>query len=302
MSTFWSVWIMFLVVLNMGITLFLFIWGLRVHIPSLSDGTTGHVWAHGAIREGLHRLPTWWVVLSASMFIGGIGYLVLYPGFGAHKGVLGWTAHGQLARAVAVNDAKLGEAMRRFELYSVEQLATDPTALDVGERLFGDNCAACHGYDAGGNTLLGAPALADGKWLYGGDGETILHSIANGRSGVMPPWESLGERNVKNLAQYVLSLSERPHDAAAAATAKPMFATCAACHGADGRGNQALGAPNLTDAVWLYGGSPQAIERSIRGGRQGHMPSWGDRLGEGQMRALAAYVYRLSRDGQKQAN
>lgn len=300
MTTFWSVWIMFLVVLNMGITLFLFVWGVRVHIPSLSDGTTGHVWAHGTIREGLKRLPTWWVVLSVCMYIGGIGYLVLYPGFGAHKGVLGWTAHGQLAEAVAVNDAKLGKALRSFHLYSVEDLSRDPTALTVGERLYGDNCAACHQYDGSGNILVGAPDLSDDIWLYGGDGATILESIEEGRGGVMPPWESLGSDNVSNLTQYVLSLSGRPHDPAAAAAGEPMFATCAACHGADGRGNPALGAPDLTDDFWLHGGSLERIRHTIAKGRTGNMPSWQDRLGDGQMRAIAAYVYQLSHDGQTQ--
>lgn len=302
MSIFWSVWVMFLVVLNLGITLFLFIWGIGVRIPTLTDGTTGHVWAHGAIREGVNRLPMWWILVSAAMFIGGIGYLVLYPGFGAHEGKLGWTAHGELARDVAANEATLGQTMQRFELYSVEQLSTDPTALQMGKRLFEDDCAACHQRNATGNVLVGAPNLVDGEWLYGGDGQTILASIEDGRSGVMPPWSSLGEQNVKNLAQYVLSLSGRKHDAAAAAAAKPMFATCAACHGADGKGNKALGAPNLTDDIWLHGGSLADIEKSIHDGREGHMPAWKGRLTSARMRVLAAYVYHLSHREQEGNN
>ena len=294
MSTFWSVWVMFLVVFNMGLTLFLFIWGLRVRIPTLTDGTTGHVWAHGAIREGVKRLPTWWVLISSAMFIAGIGYLILYPGFGAHEGKLKWTSHGELARDVAANNATLGQTLERFKLYPVEKLARDPVALQVGKRLFEDNCEACHQRSGKGNALVGAPDLTDDVWLYGGDGEAILASIERGRSGVMPPWGSLGEQNVKNLAQYVLSLSGREHDQAAAAAAKPMFATCAACHGADGKGNQALGAPNLTDDVWLHGSSLADIEQTIRDGREGHMPAWNERLGEARSRAVAAYVYHLS--------
>ncbi len=294
MSTAWSIWVMFLVVFNMGITFFLYIWAQRVDIPTLTDGTTGHVWAHGAIREGVKRLPTWWVVLSAAGFAWGIIYLVLYPGFGANKGLLGWTAHKQLAAAVAENQVKLGGTMERFELFSIEQLSQDEVALHVGRRLFGDNCAACHQHDASGNTLMGAPDLRDDVWLYGGDGDTILASIATGRNGVMPPWESLGEQNVKNLAQYVLSLSGREHDAKMAAAGKPMFATCAACHGADGTGNPALGAPNLTDDVWLHGSTVADIEHTIGKGRSGHMPAWSSRLGKAQMRAVAAYVYHLS--------
>jgi cytochrome c oxidase cbb3-type subunit 3 len=286
---------MFLVVLNLGITLFLFLWGPHVKIPVQPDQTTGHAWAHGTIREGLRPLPRWWLLLSASMFVGGIGYLVLYPGFGNHKGLLHWTAHGQLARAVAANDAKLAPLMQRFRLYPVEQLAGDPDAQQLGRRLFDDNCAACHGRDARGNQALGAPDLTDDDWLYGGTGKDIASSIHDGRGGVMPPWNSLGKQTDANLAQYVLGLSGAPHDAAMAAAAEPIFkATCAACHGADGKGNQGVGAPNLTDRIWLHGGSPAEILATIRDGRQGHMPNWDKRLDDDQIHVLAAFVYHLS--------
>lgn len=294
MSTGWSLWVMFLVVLNLGITFFLFLWGPRVKIPTEPDGTSGHVWAHGVLREGVRKLPVWWIVLSGSMFLAGFTYLALFPGFGSFKGLLGWTAHGELANNVAANDAKLGELIKRFRLYPVEQLANDPAAQQLGWRLFEDNCAACHGREGKGNQLVGAPNLTDSDWLYGGDGKAITTSIHDGRAGVMPPWASLGETNVKNLAQYVLSLSGSPHDAAKAAAAKPLFATCAACHGPDGKGNQALGAPNLTDHIWLHGGSVADIEATIRGGRQGHMPVWSPRLTDDQIHVLAAYVYHLS--------
>jgi cytochrome c oxidase cbb3-type subunit 3 len=295
MSAGWSLWVMFLVVLNLGITLFLFLWGPHVKIPVQPDQTTGHAWAHGTIREGLRPLPRWWLLLSASMFVGGIGYLVLYPGFGNHKGLLHWTAHGQLARAVAANDAKLAPLMQRFRLYPVEQLAGDPDAQQLGRRLFDDNCAACHGRDARGNQALGAPDLTDDDWLYGGTGKDIASSIHDGRGGVMPPWNSLGKQTDANLAQYVLGLSGAPHDAAMAAAAEPIFkATCAACHGADGKGNQGVGAPNLTDRIWLHGGSPAEILATIRDGRQGHMPNWDKRLDDDQIHVLAAFVYHLS--------
>jgi cytochrome c oxidase cbb3-type subunit III len=294
MSLFWSLWIMFLVVLNMGITLFLFLWAPRAKIPVQQDGTSGHVWAHGVLREGVHKLPLWWIVLSTTMFVCGFAYLAIFPGFGRFKGLLGWTSHGELAAKVAANDAKLNELMKRFSLYPIEQLSGDAQALQLGQRLFGDNCAACHGRAATGNPLLGAPDLTDSDWLYGGDGKAIFTSIHDGRSGVMPPWASLGEENVKNLAQYVLSLSGRPHDEKRAEAAKPLFATCAACHGPDGKGNQALGAPNLTDQIWLHGGTVTDIETTIRGGRQGHMPAWSPRLTDDQIRVLAAYVYHLS--------
>jgi cytochrome c oxidase cbb3-type subunit III len=294
MSLFWSLWIMFLVVLNLGITFFLYLWAPRAKIPVREDGTSGHVWAHGVLREGVRRLPTWWVAMSGAMFVIGFIYLALFPGFGAFKGLLHWTSHGELARNTATNDAKLEELMKRFSLYPIEQLANDPDAQQLGKRLFLDNCAACHGRAATGNQLLGAPNLTDSDWLYGGDGKDIYTSIHDGRSGVMPPWSSLGEDNVKNLAQYVLSLSGRPHDEQATAAAKPLFATCAACHGPEGKGNPALGAPNLTDQIWLHGGTVADIETTIRAGRQGHMPAWSPRLTDDQIRILAAYVYHVS--------
>jgi cytochrome c oxidase cbb3-type subunit 3 len=294
MSTFWSAWVMFLVVLNMGITFFLYLWGPRAKIPTLPDGTSGHVWAHGVLREGVRKLPLWWVLFSGAMFVIGFIYLALFPGFGSFKGLLGWTSHGELAHNVAVNEAALAPLMERFKLYPVEQLASDPAALQMGKVLFEDNCAACHQRSAKGNVALGAPDLSDGDWLYGGSGSDITTSIHDGRSGVMPPWASLGADNVKNLAQYVLSLSGAPHDAAKAAAGQPLFATCAACHGAEGKGNPALGAPNLTDKVWLHGSSVADIEKSIGEGRQGHMPAWSPRLSDEQVRVVAAYVYHLS--------
>ena len=294
MSSGWSLWVMSLIVFNLGITLFLFLWGPRAKIPTLPDGTSGHVWAHGTLREGMRRLPRWWLLFSASMFVAGFIYLALYPGFGNAKGMLGWTSRGQLARDVAANNVKLDDAMKAFDHYTVEQVAYDPAAQQMGRMLFDDNCAACHGRAGKGNPLLGAPDLTDGDWLYGGDGSAITASIHDGRNGVMPPWASLGEDSVNHLVQYVLSLSGAPHDAAMAAAGKPLFATCAACHGADGKGNQALGAPNLTDHIWLYGGSVADIHQTIHDGRQGHMPTWSPRLSNDQIHVLAAYVYRLS--------
>lgn len=292
MSTFWSGWIMFLVVLNLGITLFLFVWGQRVRIPVQADGTSGHVWAHGVLREGVRKLPLWWVLFSGSMFVAGITYLVLYPGFGSNAGMLGWTSQGELKRDVASNDAKLDAVLERLRLYPVEQLADDAAATTIGHRLFLDNCAACHGSQAHGNPLLGAPNLTSGDWLYGGDAQTILTSILDGRRGVMPPFgATFGEDGVANLANYVLSLSGAAHDDAKAALGQPLFAVCSACHGAEGKGNPALGAPNLTDKTWLYGGDLATIETTIRDGRNGVMPAWRARLGEDQARTIAAWVY-----------
>ncbi|MGH8634707.1 MAG: cbb3-type cytochrome c oxidase N-terminal domain-containing protein [Burkholderiales bacterium] len=183
MSDFWSGWVMLLMVVNLGITLFLFLWGLRVAIPTQPDGTSGHVWAHGVLREGVRWLPTWWIVMSAAVFVAGFAYLALYPGFGAFKGLLGWTSHGELARDQSANlklEARLRERIRGK---SVEQLAADPEVQRVGQVLFVDNCAACHGRDAQGNPAIGAPNLIDDDWLYGG---RIRKGDRHGRHGDRP--------------------------------------------------------------------------------------------------------------------
>ncbi len=299
MSNFWSWWVIALIVFNLAISLFLFLWAPHAKIPTLADGTTGHIWAHGTIREGMHRLPVWWIVISFAGFAAAFGYLALYPGFGNFAGHLGWTSHGELASDTATNEKLVNAAMQRFAQLPVEKLATDREALGMGQVLFADNCAACHGSAGHGNQLLGAPNLSDDDWLYGGDGKTILASILEGRQGVMPPWgAAFGEQGVQDLAAYVSSLSQgTPHNAAGVlkvAAGKARFTACAACHGANGKGNPALGAPNLTDATWLYGGSPSAVEASIRNGRNGNMPAWRTRLGDNDARVLAAYVYSLS--------
>lgn len=254
MSPFWSLWVMCLVVLNLGVTFFLFIWGQRVRIPTLDDGTTGHVWAHGILRESVRRLPRWWVFLSASMFAWCVVYLLLYPGFGAYAGLLGWTSGSELQRDTAGNRAILGATLARYATLPTDALASEhPAALQIGARLFMDNCAACHGRDARGNRLLGAPDLADGDWLYGGDDGAVKASIAAGRHGMMPPLgAALGDAGTTQVAHYVLSLSGAAHDAEAAAAGAPLFAMCAGCHGPQGQGNPFLGAPNLADDTWLY--------------------------------------------------
>jgi cytochrome c oxidase cbb3-type subunit 3 len=298
MTTFWSLWIMFLVVLNMGITFFLFIWGQRVKIPVQPDGTSGHVWAHGVLREGVRKLPRWWVFLSASMFAWGFTYLALYPGFGSSKGLLGWTSHGELARDTAANDSALDEHMRYYLTIPALKLAANPAATRIGERLFIDNCSACHGRDAHGNTLLGAPNLTDDDWLYGGDDTALKTSILDGRRGTMPPLgAALGDAGVTNLANYVLGLSGAAHDRTAAAAGQPLFAVCAACHGADAKGNPALGAPNLTDSTWIYGGDLATIRKTILNGRSGVMPGWKSRLDETEVHMIAAWLHAQSRGG-----
>ena len=298
MSAFWSAWIMLLIVVNLGITLFLFVWGTRVPIPTEPDGTTGHVWAHGVLRESVRKLPRWWYALSGSMFVIGLGYLALFPGFGSFKGLLGWTSQSEHAQAVEKNAVKQVDTARALRSSTIEDLAANPTVLRAGAVLFADNCAACHGRDARGNALLGAPNLTDADTLYGGDAKALLASIEDGRRGAMPALgATLGDAAIVDLAHYVKSLSGAVHDETRAALGKRQFAMCAACHGADARGNPALGAPNLTDSTWLYGGDYARIEETIRNGRNGFMPAWRGRLSDDQVRAVTAYVYAQSHRG-----
>lgn len=295
MSTGWSWWVMSLVTFNMGVTFFLFLWAPWAKVPTVADGTTGHSWAGGTIREGVKPLPLWWLLLSCAMFIAAFIYLVLYPGFGNNPGRLGWSAHGEHDQAAAATQARLQPVMQQLAGMSVAQASRDPRALQIGARLFGDNCAACHGRQGQGNQELGAPDLTDTDSLYGRDADSIVASITDGRSGSMPAWKSLGNENVRALTHYVLQLSGQTHDAYLADQGRAVFASnCVACHGPQGHGNPAMGAPNLTDKVWLHGGRPGQIKATISNGRQGHMPAWNERLTNTQIHVVAAYVYQLS--------
>src|SRR5262245_15872600 len=176
MSSFWSNWVIVLTAFNLVFTIVLFVWGLRVTLPTQADGTSGRKWAHGVLREGVRNLPTWWILLSIVVLGVGCLYLVLYQGFGSVAGELKWSSHAQLARETAANNVRLDPELQRLASAPVEQLATDSAALRIGGRLFADNCAACHGAQGLGNQSVGAPNLADADWLYGGDGETIVKS------------------------------------------------------------------------------------------------------------------------------
>jgi cytochrome c oxidase cbb3-type subunit III len=292
MSGFWSKWVIVLVVLNIGLALFLFVWAQIVKIPTEPDGTTGHVWAHGVLRESVRKLPWWWVVYSVIGVVGTIGCLVLFPGLGGFKGVLGWTSAGELQRDTAANQQLLEAALAPLRGLSLEQLAGNATAISIGHRLYLDNCAACHGERALGNTALGAPNLADADSLHGVDPDSVMTSIRDGRVGTMPAWgAALGAEGVKEVAAYVLGFSgvKTPEDWRAAGKAR-YEAMCIACHGPDGRGNPAAGAPDLTDKTWLYGGEFKRVAETIRDGRTGVMPAWGKRLNEDELRVTAAWV------------
>ena len=303
-SDFWGVYVAVLTLASVvACGVLLFVMGrMRVKQPTANApgaaATTGHVWDED-LAEYNNPLPRWWMWLFYITIVFSLGYLVLYPGLGRLPGLLGWTSTGAYSGEVRSVDERVQPLYARFQSMSVEQVASDPQARAMGERLFLGHCAQCHGSDAGGGK--GFPSLRDTDWLYGGEPQTIKESITNGRNGMMPPFGGvLGEDGVKNVANYVRSLSGLPHDGLRAQLGKPLFAqNCAACHGADAKGNRALGAPNLTDQVWLYGSSEATIIETITKGRGSastvsRMPAHKGDLDDGKIQLLTAYVWGLS--------
>lgn len=295
MTTGQSIFIIALTLANIAGAMWLLWWTRRSPgEASSTDHSTGHVWDED-LRELNNPLPRWWLWLFIITVIFGLVYLVLYPGLGTYRGTLHWSSSAEHAEQSKANAARIETALAPFSARSVSELSTDAAALNVGRNLFLNNCAACHGSDGGG--APGFPNLTDKDWLWGGDPDTILATISNGRTGVMPPWgEVLGPRGVEDVLSYVLGLSGRKLEAGDAQAGGRKFAEiCAACHGADAHGNPALGAPNLTDGIWLHGGSLAAVRETIQKGRTGIMPAQAARLGETRVKLLAAYVLSLGR-------
>lgn len=265
----------------------------RAKVPARQDNTTGHVWDED-LAEMNNPLPRWWVWLFVITVVFSLVYLVAYPGLGSYAGQLGWSSRSQYQDEVARADRALAPLYARYTAMPVETLAADPQAMAVGERLFMNNCSQCHGSDARGSK--GFPNLTDADWLWGGKPEQIIHTIGKGRAGAMPPMAAAvgSPDDVRNVAHYVLSLSASPHDSLRAQLGKPKFAVCAACHGADGKGNLALGAPNLADDVWLHGWGEPAIVQMITQGKVNTMPGQEGKLSASQIHVLGAYVWGLS--------
>ena len=240
--------------------------------------TTGHVWDED-LTEWNHPLPRWWMWLFYITIVFALVYLVLYPGLVAYAGLLGWTSVKQYDAEEAKAEAAYGPIFAKYQTMDIPQIAADPEAMMIGQSLFLQTCAQCHASDARGSK--GFPNLTDGDWLYGGDPKAIEETILNGRNGVMPPFgQALGAEGARNVAHYVRSLAGMTNDSIRAARGKEQYQqTCVACHGADAKGNPALGAPNLTDKIWLYGGTEADIVASIMNGRTGHMPAHKDILG-----------------------
>ena len=292
-SNFWAIFVASITVIGMLACLLLLWFSGKARAMTANDNTTGHVW-DGDLREMNNPLPRWWVWLFVITVVFGFVYLALYPGLGKSTGQLGWTSASQYE--AEVQKANLAEAplYARFMAMAPEAVAKDPQAHAIGERLFMNNCAQCHGSDAHGSK--GFPNLTDGDWLHGGTPDKIKETLTLGRIGQMPPMAAAvgTPDDVKNVANYVLSLSGSPHDSVRAALGKTKFTVCAACHGADGKGNQALGAPNLSDNIWLHGYGEAAIINMVNNGKVNQMPAQGKKLTEAQIHVLASYVWSLS--------
>lgn len=291
MSQTWSIIVIALVVLNILGCLWLLFWTAKRRPGEAAD--TGHVW-DGDLREYNNPLPRWWLNLFILTVVFGLGYLAFYPGLGNFGGKLGWTSAGQHDAALAKVIARRDEIYAGFKGRDIASLTVDPAAHAQGAKLFEANCAGCHGADASG--AKGFPNLRDGDWLYGGSAEQVFTTITSGRNGQMPSFfGTMDDTELKSLIAFVRAWhSGSPESPEEAAGHKKFSVTCAACHGAEGKGNPMLGAPNLTDNIWLHGSTPEDIRQTILFGRKSQMPAFGDLLDDTQRRLLAAYVIGLS--------
>lgn len=290
-SEFWNLYVIVIVLGSiLACAVLLIVQGKATFTPGK---TMGHVWDE-TLEEYNNPMPRWWSWLFVITVVFALVYLALYPGLGNFKGMLGWTSQGQHAAEVAKMDAATKPLYDKYLAMDLQAVAGDKQAMEMGKRLYLTYCMQCHGADGRGSK--GFPNLTDSDWQWGGEPEAIVETIANGRMGVMPPHAELGAETIKDLANYVRSLSGLPHDSVRASKGETAYseAGCIGCHGADGTGMQALGAPNLTDKVWLYGSSEAAIIETITNGRQNKMPAWQEFLGDAKVHLLAAYVINLS--------
>lgn len=290
-SNFWSLFVAGITIISIAFCIFVLWAAARMKVNTAADGTTGHTWDEGTLAEINNPLPGWWTWLFVITIAFSIAYLYLYPGLGTYQGSFGWSSVDQLNKEVDAGKAKEAPLYAKFAAMKVDEVAKNPEAMAIGERLFMNNCAQCHGSDAKGG--VGYPNLTDKDWLYGGAPEQIVETITKGRNGIMPTMAAAvgSADDVKNVANYVLSLSSSAHDSVKANLGKEKFAACAACHGPDGKGNQQLGAPNLTDSTWLHGAGESAITRMVNEGKNNVMPAQGDRFSADQIHVLAAYVW-----------
>ncbi len=295
MTSFWSYWTS---IISLGV-IFGCVWLLYATRKSqTSDTETEQKMGHSfdGIEEYDNPLPKWWFHMFMATVVFGLAYYFLYPGLGNYKGYLDWTSTGHWEQEIKEANEKYEPIFTALAAKPVEELAKDAEAMKIGQRLFANNCSLCHG--STGRGALGFPNLTDNNWLYGGDAATIKETITHGRTGQMPAKglnPAMNKADVSNLTHYLLSFSDRTDDIKAAKKGSQMFQTaCAACHGADAKGNKAAGAPDLTDNVWLYGSTAAKINQTITFGRAGMMPAQKDMLDENKIHVLTAYVYSLS--------
>jgi cytochrome c oxidase cbb3-type subunit 3 len=298
-SNFWSVYVTGITLISIAACALLLWFSGKARAMTANDNTTGHVW-DGDLREMNNPLPRWWVGLFIITILFAVVYLYLYPGLGGSKGSTGWTSRGQYEAEVAKGDAEVAPIYAKFMAMKVEDVSKDPQARAIGERLFMNNCSQCHGSDAHGGK--GFPNLTDKDWLHGGTPEKIEETLHKGRVGNMPTMAAaVGTADdVKNVANYVLSLSGSPHDSVRANLGKEKFVACAACHGADGKGMQAVGSANLTDNIWLHGFGENAIIAMVNNGKVNVMPAQEGKLSDAQIHVLASYVWGLSNNAAAQ--
>lgn len=298
-------WPIFITVISLGgiIGCGLLLWlTSKIKVSNESgDNSSRHVWDVD-LYEMNNPMPRWWVWMFVISIVIGLAYLVAYPGLGGFEGKLGWTQVNQYDKEVAEADAALKPLYAKYAAMSIQELSENSDAQAIGDRLFMNNCAQCHGSDAHGSR--GFPNLTDKDWLHGGSPEKIQETIVNGRTGIMPPMAAaIGtEDDVKNVANYVLSLSGSSHDTARAVLGKEKFAICAACHGAEGKGNPLIGAPNLADDIWLHGAGEAAIIKRINEGVVNKMPPWENKFTPAQIHVLTAYVWSMSHNASEEEN
>ena len=292
-GNFWHLFVAGITVVGMIACLILLWFSGKTKAMTANDNTTGHVW-DGDLREMNNPLPRWWVGLFIITVVFSLVYLAFYPGLGNFAGKFGWSSQGQYDTEVAKANEQVAPLYAKFQGMPPEDVAKDPQAMAIGDRLFMNNCAQCHGSDARGSKSF--PNLADADWLWGGTPDKIKETLVQGRNGVMPPMAAAvgSPEDVRNVAHYVLSLSGSPHDSLRASLGKSKFGACAACHGMDGKGNHAMGAPNLTDDVWLHGWGEAAIAAIVTNGKVNEMPAQAEKLTEAQIGVLTSYVWGLS--------
>jgi len=296
-SAFWSPAIAVITLLSIAACLWL-VWAQSRARPAKKEGepeTMGHVW-DGDLEEYNNPLPRWWLNLFYITLFWSLGYLLFYPGLGSFAGLLGWTQQAQYEQELVAADTRYGARYAAYQGTDIPTLAEDPEVLAMGRNLFASYCIQCHGSDAGG--ARGFPNLTDADWLYGDTPEAIEHSILKGRNGVMPGWgDIIGADGVEKAADYVEHLAGRAIDSTKVEAGQVTYnQTCIACHGPEGKGNPLLGAPNLTNDIWLYGGTRKAIVESIAKGRMGQMPAHEEFLGAAKVHVLAAYVYSFTQN------